>query len=552
MTSGGPGLRRSGRRPTAATPGRRSPATPGCRRGCSGKIGVAVSPATAGRVWALVEAEDGALFRSDDGGETWERGSARSRGLRTRPWYYMHVTADPQDADTVYVAELQRSGSRSTAARPSARSPTPHGDNHDLWIDPSDPQPDDRGQRRRRLRLVQRRRRRWSTIYNQPTAQFYHVTTDDQLPYRVYGSQQDNTAISLPEPVATDGAITRADLVAARRRRERLHRGQARTTRTSSSAGASRHRHACNDGMIHYDHRTGQERDHHRLAGAVRHGARRRRARSTASSGPSRSSSRARPARALRRRQPRLPLDRRGQQLGGRQPGPDAQRPRASSEPSGGPITRDNTGAEIYCTIFALAESPHERGVLWAGSDDGLVHLSRDGGRTWQNVTPPEPAGVGADQRASSPRRTTPAPPTSPPPLQARRHAALPLQDERLRRDLDAHHRRHPGRRVHPRHPRGPEPARACSTPGTETRRLRLVRRRRRLAAAAVEPAGRADPRPRSSRAPTWSSPPTAARSGSSTTSRRCTSWPRRFPTATPTCSRRARPFAGARTRATA
>ena len=233
---------------------------------------------------------------------------------------------------------------------------------------------------------------------------------------------------------------------------------------------------------------------HHRLAGAVRLGASARRSSSTASSGPSRSCSRriprtsstspatsssARPTSAAASRSSVRDLTRND---------PD------KLKPSGGPITRDNTGAEVYCTIFALAESPHTQGVFWAGTDDGLVHLSRGRRQDLAERHPARPAGVGADQHhralaARGGRRLRRGHP-----LQARRHHALPLQDDRQRRDLDEDHQRHPGRRVHPRHPRGPEPA------GPALRRdrdgdLRLVRRRGQLAAARRQLPGRADPR---------------------------------------------------------
>ena len=168
---------------------------PGLPAGVKGRIGIACSPAKAGRVWAIVEAEQGALFRSEDGGATWEVASAE-RDLRQRPWYYHHVFADPQDADTVWVLNLQAWKSTDAGATFTAVS-TPHGDNHDLWIDPADP-----------LRMIEGNDGgacvsfnggdTWSTIYNQPTAQFYHLTTDTRFPYRVYGTQQDNSAISVP------------------------------------------------------------------------------------------------------------------------------------------------------------------------------------------------------------------------------------------------------------------------------------------------------------------------------------------------------------------
>ncbi|MBV9544172.1 MAG: glycosyl hydrolase, partial [Chloroflexi bacterium] len=180
---------------------------PGLPRGVLGKIGVAVSPAQTDRVWALVEAEDGALFRSDDGGETWQRMSEEST-LRTRPWYYIHVFADPVDPDTCWVLNYKVWKS-TDAGRTFSQFPNPHGDNHDLWIDPRDPR-----------RMIEGNDGggcisfdagvSWSTLYNQPTAQMYHVIADDQFPYRVYGSQQDNTAISIPS-LSVEGPITQRD-----------------------------------------------------------------------------------------------------------------------------------------------------------------------------------------------------------------------------------------------------------------------------------------------------------------------------------------------------
>ncbi|MGH2345930.1 MAG: WD40/YVTN/BNR-like repeat-containing protein, partial [Chloroflexota bacterium] len=167
----------------------------GLPKGVLGKIGVAVSPAQPDRVWALIEAKDGALFRSDDGGDNWQRLCAEPK-LRRRAWYYMHLYADPQDPDTCWVLNLEAWKSVD-GGKTFAAVPTPHGDNHDLWIDPKNPR-----------RLIEGNDggacvsfnggASWSTIYNQPTAQFYHVTTDTRAPYRIYGSQQDNSALSLP------------------------------------------------------------------------------------------------------------------------------------------------------------------------------------------------------------------------------------------------------------------------------------------------------------------------------------------------------------------
>ncbi len=355
----------------------------GLPRGVLGRIGIAVSPADGRRVYAVIEAEDGALFRSDDGGSTWQRRSEEA-GLRGRPWYYMHVFADPADADTAWVADYALWKSID-GGKTFVEVATPHGDNHDLWIDPSNP--------RRMIEgndggacVTFNGAQSWSTIYNQPTAQFYHVCADDQRPYRIYGSQQDNWAISLPSQ-SHRGAITAADwiqpgggesgYIAVKPGDPAIVVGGS----VGSGPGMGR--------LIHYDHRTGQER--------------------IISVWPEAYGMGIPPAEHRHRFQWTFPVfysrwDPRELWIAGNRifrsldegqswevVSPDLTRnDPAKLGPSGGPITRDNTGAEVYCTIFALAESPHEKDVLWAGTDDGLVHLSRDRGRTWQRVTPPD------------------------------------------------------------------------------------------------------------------------------------------------------------------
>ena len=180
--------------------------SPGLPTGLLGKLGVAVSPAKAGRVWTLVEADDDktALYRFDDYGSRWTMVSC-NRDLMHRPWYYTHVFAGPSDPDTVYVANLQMWKSTDGGVN-FTEIMTPHGDNHDLWIDPVNPQ-----------RMIQGNDGgacvsfngglTWSSIYNQPTAQFYRIDTDNRYPYRVYGTQQDNTSISVPS-ASQWGAIT--------------------------------------------------------------------------------------------------------------------------------------------------------------------------------------------------------------------------------------------------------------------------------------------------------------------------------------------------------
>ncbi len=349
---------------------------PGLPEGVLGKIGVAVSPARPERVWALVEAADGALFRSDDGGERWTRLSD-DREILQRAWYYSHVIADPRDPDTVWAPNVKNLKSHD-GGKSFVAVPTPHGDNHDLWIDPRDPQ-----------RMIQGNDggacvsfdggRSWSTIYNQPTAEFYHVTTDTRTPYRVYGAQQDNTTLSVPSR-SDYGAITwgecapvgggesgyiavrpdNPDVVYAGSYGGLLTRFDARTRQARNIAvwpdnpmgwGAKdlKYRFQWTFPIVLSPH----DPDILYVAGNCLF-------RSTDEGGSWEAIS------------------------------PDLTRAdRTKMEPSGGPITKDSTSVEYYGTIFAFAESPLRQGVLWAGSDDGLIHLSRDGGRSWENVTPP-------------------------------------------------------------------------------------------------------------------------------------------------------------------
>ena len=356
---------------------------PGLPKGLLGKMGIVASPARAGRVWAVIEAEDGAVFRSDDYGDTWIRLSEEPL-LRTRPWYYMHITAGTRDENTVYVQDYSLWKSIDGGAVFN-KTPTSHGDEHALWIDPNDS---------RRMIVGNdggaivsfNGGATWSDILNQPTAQLYHVTTDDQFPYRVYGSQQDNSAITVPSQT-TDGAIHERTWYApgggesgyiAIKPDEPWH----------IVASGPQGRHIYNDIMTHYDHRTGQVRNITVWPDLTGWGV---------------------GAEELKYRlqwtfpihfskHPPHPLYVAGNVLFRSDDlgssfdvlSPDLTRNDPDKlKASGGPITRDNTGAEVYCTIFAFAESPRIAGVLWAGTDDGLVHRSDDGGRTWTNVTPP-------------------------------------------------------------------------------------------------------------------------------------------------------------------
>lgn len=354
---------------------------PGLPKGVLGKIGLAASGAQDGRVWALVEAHDGALFRSDDGGETWQRLSEEPY-LRTRAWYYMHIYADPKDADTVWILNygVHKSidGGKTFQALPSR-----HGDEHDLWIDPNDTERmikgDDGG-----ACVSWNGGRTWSSIFNQPTAQLYHVTTDDSLPYRVYGSQQDNSAISVPS-ATVEGAIHERDWFEPGGGESgyiALKPGDANIM-VAGAIGSGNF----NGRLIHYNRTTGQQRNitvWPELAGM--------------GSG----------AESLKYRfQWTFPIfwsqhEQDALYVAGNRIFKSLDEGKSwevvsedltrndpeTLKPSGGPITKDNTGAEAYGTIFALEESPHQRGLLWAGTDDGLVKISEDGGRNWQDITP--------------------------------------------------------------------------------------------------------------------------------------------------------------------
>ncbi|HLW60798.1 MAG TPA: glycosyl hydrolase [bacterium] len=349
--------------------------TPVLPRGIRGRIGVAVSPARPERVWAIVEAEEGGIFRSDDGGATWVCVNS-DREPRQRPFYFSHIFADPMDAETVYIANLDLWKSVD-GGRTFARKSLPHGDHHDLWIDPRDPQRmingSDGG-----ASISLNGGDSWSTIYNQPTAEMYHVTTDSRVPYRIYGAQQDNSTISIPS-WSGDGAITSS---------------------TYYDVGASESGYIAVrpddpdivyggvfEGMLtRYDHRNGEVRDitvwPENPAG---YGAESLKYRFQWTF----------PI-VLSPHDPHLLYVTGNRVFRTTNEGaswdvvsPDLTRnDRSKLAPSGGPVTRDNVGTEYYCTIFAFGESPVQPGVLWAGSDDGLIHCSRDGGATWQNVTP--------------------------------------------------------------------------------------------------------------------------------------------------------------------
>jgi len=357
---------------------------PGLPEGLLGKIGVATSPAMSGRVWAIIEhVKEGGLYRSDDYGDTWEK-VCDNQNLVSRAWYYMHLTADPNDPETVYVNNLDFWKS-TDGGRTFSEIATPHGDNHDLWIDPRDSrrmiQGNDGG-----ANISVDGGRSFSTIYNQPTAQLYHLATDKRDPYIVYGTQQDNSSIAVPSQTSS-GAITWADCFPAGTGESgylAVHPDDDDILfvgAVGSSPGGG-------NALQRFDRRTGQIRlvtswpEEMQGLGAKEHQHR------FAWTYPI-LFSRHEPATLYIGGDRVFKSSDEGQRWA--PVSPDLTRADPETlEPTGGPINRDAVGAEVYATVYALAESPHEAGVFWAGSDDGLIHITRDGGANWQPITPPD------------------------------------------------------------------------------------------------------------------------------------------------------------------
>lgn len=341
-----------------------------------GKVGVAVSPARPQRVWALVEAEDGGLFRSDDGGATFLHVN-RDRILRARSWYYTKVFADPVDPETVYVlnAPMLRS---IDGGRTFERIHTPHGDNHDLWIAPGDPRRmingNDGG-----ANISFNGGVTWSTQSNQPTAQIYRVGVDNGFPYRVYGGQQDNTTVAILSR-GSDGVIDRDDWMPVGGC-ESAHVAFDPDDPSLVYAG-------CYQGLIsETEVATGRRRNIMAMP-VLGLGA-------DPASLPYRFNWNA-PI-LVSPHDPEALYHAANVVLRSRDRGyswtatsPDLTRDEPEKQgPGGGPITNEAAGAETYNTILALVESPHRPGELWAGSDDGLVHVRRGEEAEWEEVTPP-------------------------------------------------------------------------------------------------------------------------------------------------------------------
>ena len=355
-----------------------------------GRSNVSFSAAKPNRLYALIEAKPGSgLYRSEDVGSTWQLINALA-SLITRPFYYDTLGADPNNADIVYVGD--EGWFKSTdAGKTFARARTPHGDNHDLWINPKNSdymiQSNDGG-----ANVSLDGGQTWSAQDNQPTAEIYQVAVDNQYPYVLYGAQQDNTTVIIPStpngtgqefrvgpgcetgPIIPDaqdpkivyggckGQFTRQNMQTTDEQRywiggeslygnggatliyrfQRVSPMEVSPNTPHTAYYGSQYVHRTSDGGIHWQ-----------------------------------------------RISPDL-----------------TAKPPGTQGPSGEPITRDATGEEVYSTIYAIRESPVQRGIIWAGSNDGLVHVTRDDGKTWTNVTPPDlPPGGRVQNIEPSPRR---------------------------------------------------------------------------------------------------------------------------------------------------
>jgi len=349
----------------------------GLPQGMVGKVQVTQSPADPTRLWALVEAEpDGGLYRSDDRGATWTRVNSEPQ-VRGRPFYYGHVRADPKDRNRVYVLNVQALRSMDGGVTFSS-VPVPHGDVHDIWINPVTPSifaiADDGG-----TVVSVNDGRTFSSMYNQPTAELYDVVVDNQHPYRIYGSQQDNTAISVlqrrlhnslrPQQEWGYGAGCETGPVA-------LHPDHPETVWGGCYGGAINRYHVPSDTRIS-------------VKGWPE----------ATALAPAEMTNRwqwvspmvvsPQSPRTLYHASQYLYRSRDGGDTWARISPDLTTNDRRLQQWPGGPITPDNTGVEVFTTIYAVTPSPHDSMTVWVGTDDGRVHLTRNGGATWAEITPP-------------------------------------------------------------------------------------------------------------------------------------------------------------------
>jgi len=346
----------------------------GLPAGPYGKIGIAVA-ANSDRVYALIEAPAGGLYRSDDGGDTWELLNS-DRAFWQRAWYYMHIIADPQSADVVYIANVDFYKS-SDGGHTFNKVKVPHGDNHGMWIDPKNTDrmivSNDGG-----VTVSLDGGKNWTRQDNQPTAQFYHVITDTRTPYFLYGSQQDLGSVAIASR-SDEGSIERSDWYS-------VGGGEAGYIAPDPTDPNIVYAGEYEGVITRFDKRNGQTKN------------------ITVQPEISDGGGAAQLEHRFQWTAPILisPHDPNTLYHGGERLfrttdggvhweaiSPDLTRnDKSKQQVSGGPIDKDDSGTEYYDTIFAVAESPLVKGLIWVGADDGLIHITRDGGKNWSDITP--------------------------------------------------------------------------------------------------------------------------------------------------------------------
>ncbi|NOT50733.1 MAG: glycosyl hydrolase [Chitinophagaceae bacterium] len=347
----------------------------GLPKGAWGIVGVAVAPSNTDKIYSIIENKDGGLYMSADGGETWTLSSS-DNNIRQRAWYYTKVFVDPKNENRVYCPNVNFMRSND-GGRTFQSINTPHGDHHDLWIDPEDGNrmivADDGG-----AQVSFDGGSNWSTYLNQPTVQIYRVSTDNAFPYRIMGGQQDNSAFRIKSRTY-GAAITAADM-----------------ENTAGSESGYVVADPLNPEITYggnymgllqrLDHRTGESRAINvwpidNMGAGAEAAKYRFQWNYPIFFSPNN------PQKLYVAANHLFATEDEGKTW--QMISPDlTTNDKKKQASSGGPITQDNTSVEYYCTIFTATESWVEKDLLWTGSDDGLVHVSKDGGQHWENVTP--------------------------------------------------------------------------------------------------------------------------------------------------------------------